>query len=103
MIHDIGYVQSASCEEQQPTSAVCRSSEEIFSLFFLSVILLFYSETELLHNTAKKVGMRMGLIGTKKGVSFWFLLYVTNIIVLLKNTGFFFQHLCYLIPIVWHM
>lgn len=71
--------------------------------FFVCVILLFYSETELLHSTAKKVGMRMGLIGTKKGVSFWFLLYVTNIIVLLKNTGFFFQRLCYLSPIVWHM
>lgn len=37
------------------------------SFFFVCVILLFYSETELLHNTAKKVGMRMGLIGTKKG------------------------------------
>lgn len=32
----------------------------------------------------------MGLIGTKKGVSFWFLLYVTNIIVLLKKHRIFF-------------
>lgn len=63
------------------------------SYFFVCVILLFYSETELLHNTAKKVGMRMGLIGTKKGVSFWFLLYVTNIIVLLKKHRIFFPRL----------
>lgn len=67
-------------------------------IFFFCIILLFYSETELLHNTAEMVGMRMGLIGTKKGGSFWFLLYVTNIIVLLKKHRIFFQHLCYLTP-----
>lgn len=50
--------------------------------------MFFYSETELLHNTAEMVGMKMGLMGIK-GVSFWFLLYVTNIIVLLKTQDSF--------------
>lgn len=57
----------------------------------LSVLMFFYSETELLHNTAETVGRKMGLMGTKKeGVHFfWFLLDVTNIIVLLKTQDFF--------------
>lgn len=45
----------------------------------------FYSQTESLHKTAEMVGMRVGLIGMEKGVSFLFLLYVTDIIVLLKK------------------
>lgn len=39
------------------------------------------------------VGMRVGLIGMEKGVSFLFLLYVTDIIVLLKNRICFPIHL----------
>lgn len=36
-------------------------------IFFVCVILLFYSETELLHNTAKKVGDENGFDRDKKG------------------------------------
>lgn len=53
----------------------------------------FYSQTESLHKTAEMVGMRVGLIGMEKGVSFLFLLYVTDIIVLLKNRICFPIHL----------
>ena len=56
---------------------------------FVCVVMLFYSQTESLHNTAEMVGMRVGLIGTEKGVSFWFLLYVTDIIELIKKQDFF--------------
>lgn len=34
---------------------------------FVCVVMLFYSQTESLHNTAEMVWMRVGLIGTKKG------------------------------------
>lgn len=59
---------------------------------FLSVVMLFYSKTELMHNTAEMVGMRMGLIGTKRGFILVFTLCNKHNCVI-KNTGFFFQHL----------
>lgn len=77
--------------------AVSGSSKES-----VCVVLLFYSQTESLHNTAEMVGTRVGLIGMKKGVLFWFLLYVTNIIVLLKKQDFFSNTLgnCLFIPTI---
>lgn len=67
MMHCI-YVQSGS-REGHSQCLLCGGPQRIF---FVCIILLFYSETELLHNTAEMVGMRMGLIGTKRGVHFGF-------------------------------
>lgn len=58
---------------------------------FVCVVMLFYFKTELLHNTAEMVGMRMGLIGTKRGFILVFTLCNKHNCVI-KDTGFFFQH-----------
>lgn len=63
----------------------------------MSVIMLFYSETELMHNTAEMVGMRMGLIWTKRGFILVFTLCNKHNCVI-KNTGFF-SNTCVLISI----
>ncbi len=63
------------------------------------VIVLFYYQTESLHNTAEVEGLRVGLIGTKRGFILVFTLCNRHNCVI-KKTGFVFQHTCVLIYIV---
>lgn len=58
---------------------------------FVCVVMLFYSQTESLHNTAEVVGMRVGLIGTKRGFILVFTLCNRHNCVIKKNR-IFFQH-----------
>lgn len=66
---------------------------------FVCVVMLFYSQTESLHNTAEVVGMRVGLIGKKRGLILVFTLCNRHNCVI-KKTGFFFQHTCVSLPIM---
>lgn len=62
---------------------------------FICVVMLFYSQTESLHNTAEMVGMRVGLIGTKRGFILVFTLCNRHNCVIKKNRIFFPTHLCF--------
>lgn len=57
---------------------------------FVCVVMLLYSQAESLHNTAEVVGMRVGLIGTKRGFILVFTLCKRHNCVI-KKTGFFFN------------
>lgn len=52
--------------------AQCLSTVSGSSKQSVCVVLLFYSQTDSLHNTAEMVGTRVGLIGMKKGFCFGF-------------------------------
>lgn len=51
-------------------------------------------------NTAEVVGMRVGLIGKKRGLILVFTLCNRHNCVIKKKTGFFFQHTCVSLPIM---
>lgn len=78
----------------QSVSAVWGSSEDFFCLYHLALLFRDWIAAQYCRDGWDENGFDRD----KKGGSFWFLLYVTNIIVLLKKHRIFFQHLCYLTP-----
>lgn len=68
--------------------SVCPMSLGLQRKVSVCVIMLFYYQTESLHNTAEVVGLRVGLIGMKRGFILVFTLCNRHNCVI-KKTGFF--------------